>query len=138
MSRVTYIKTASAPLTLGPCNAQTALTAGLVHALDPEVDLKMNLILNFGGFLAYVPCRLGKNEVLDATVDAFVAAYAHFCTGSMQDDSVVLRKNGVALAALRRGLEDPSTAHSSETLCAVQMMMIYQVHLVQIFNERRI
>lgn len=88
------------------------------------------MTLNFGGFLSDVPRRLGVNAALDAATDAFVIAANNFRAGRRGPDEMVLKKHANAIHALRTCLDHPPTAHASETLCAIQMIMIYQVSVI--------
>lgn len=108
-------------------NKLTNLASMLSDILDPTAPVGYNLLFSFGGFMCDVPTRLGVNEALDATSDAFVAAYVRFRAGRLEPDSQLLRKHGNALKALRSCLEVPSKAQASETLCALQLIMTYQV-----------
>lgn len=80
-----------------------------------------------GAFVSEIPRRLGQNAALDAATDALVAAFTPYRAGSRRPTLHILSKHGKALEALRCCLGKPSTAHAPETLCAIQLMMIYQV-----------
>lgn len=108
-------------------NDETRLTSALARAVDPSIDMDINLSLNFGGFLVDVPCRLGRHKALDATAKAFIDAYTWFKSGRPDFDSRSYRSHGLALKALAECLGDPVAAQSSETLCAIHLMLIYQV-----------
>ena len=108
-------------------NDLTRLTAAFVEGIDPTTDISMQLTWNFGGFLADVPCRLGTNVALDAASDSLVTAYRRFCAGHVSPGPEVLMKHSRALNALRRSLDDPILAYSSETLCSVMILVINQV-----------
>lgn len=77
--------------------------------------------------LRLVPRRLGINEALDAAADALVTSYTCFIAGSAVATSDVLIKHSNALSALRRVLDDPVKAQSSETLCSTMILLIVQV-----------
>ena len=113
----------------GPHNDRTRLTSALIDVLDPTLSIEVNLPYNLGGFLVGIPRRLGHNEALDAASDALVMAWVHFRSGERKPSLQVLRKHGLALNALRRYLEEPAKAQATETLCAVQTIMITQVCL---------
>lgn len=75
-----------------------------------------------------VPRRLGINLALDAASDALVAAHTNFCSnGRFVPEQGFLAKYSQALNALRDILDDPDKAYSSETLCAIMILMIVQV-----------
>ena len=96
--------------------------------MDPSIDISVSLLANFGGFLTLVPRRLGTNEALDAAADVFIAAYTRHRSGLLRPDSTVLIKHSRALSALNKCLSDPVIAHESETLCAVMIIQLAQVH----------
>ncbi|KAI9808075.1 MAG: hypothetical protein M1827_007517 [Pycnora praestabilis] len=73
-----------------------------------------------------MPCRLGTSAALDAAVDALITAHARFCVGNLSPDLGLLAKHSRALSILRHDLNDPIKAHSSETLCSIMLLMIYQ------------
>lgn len=115
-------------------NEQTRLMSAMISAVDPTVRIDVSLTLNFGGFLVDVPRRLGHHKALDAAANAFVAAFAWFRTGRATGfDALTFRLHGKALNALRLCLDDPITAHASETLCAIQLIMIYHVSISLLF-----
>ena len=110
-----------------PCNSLTRLTSAFAKKIDSTVDIRVQLPWNFGPFLEEVPRRLGTNEALDAASDALITAYTGFCAGEVAPSPEVLGKHSRALNSLRRCLDDPVKAHSSETLCAIMMLLIHQV-----------
>lgn len=120
-------RVAQATPSSAPSNEKSHLTSALITLLDPSVGIEVNLLFNFGGFIIDIPRRLGSNAALDATSDAFVASFTGFRSGRREPDTKVLRLHGKALKALRSCLEERTTAQASETLCAIQLIMIYQV-----------
>jgi hypothetical protein len=109
-----------------PINSATLLGQRLVAAIKPQTDLRYNLAWAFGGYLVRVPQRLGVNEALDAAVDALVTAHQTFASCKVITVSS-LTKYSRALKALRRCLDNPLTAGTSETLCAVSVLLLVQV-----------
>lgn len=103
------------------------MTSALMCLVDPKLDIRMQLPLNFGGFLVDLPRRLGSNVALDTVADAFVAAFTGFRAGQSSPEAKVIMKHNQALKALRCCLSDSTTAQEPETLAAIQMVMIYQV-----------
>lgn len=92
------------------------------------MDIRYQLLWNFGGYLADVPRRLGMNPALDVASDALVSVHTSFCSqGHYVHDPRVLAKYSKALVVLRDALDDPDKAYSSETLCAIMLLMIVQV-----------
>ena len=114
-------------LTRSPSNSLTQLTLAFVDKVNPSIDVSFQLVGNFGAFLREVPRRLGTNESLDAASDLLVTAYTRYCAGHIEPDGEVLVKHSRALSALSTCLNDPVTAHSSETLCSIMLLLICQV-----------
>lgn len=111
---------------VNPTNHAMLLGQGLVAAMKPQTSLRYNLMWAYGGYLTLVPRRLGLNEALDTAVDALVTTHASF--SSCKEVTIrSLTKYSEALGALRRCLDDPITASSSETLCAVTVLLLVQV-----------
>ena len=113
----------------GPSNDLTRLTSAFVSNIDSSIDIKIQLPWNFGPFLEEVPKRLGSNMALDAASETLVAAYSRFCTGNIGPDNTVLLKYQRTLSALRHCLTDPVKAHSSESLCAIMILLMIQVRV---------
>ncbi|OJJ58306.1 hypothetical protein ASPSYDRAFT_1047757 [Aspergillus sydowii CBS 593.65] len=112
-------------IAVNPTNNATLLGQGMVAAMKPQTSLRYNLMWAYGGYLTLVPRRLGLNEALDTAVDALVTTHASF--SSCKEITVKsLTKYSKALGALRRCLDDPVTAGSSETLCAVSVLLLVQ------------
>jgi hypothetical protein len=106
-----------------PQNELTAIVNGFVTALAVE-DVRFDLSI-YGPFFKDIPRRLGKNEALDASVLAMTTAYPSLRT--RQQTPEMLRCYTDALRALRDRLQDPATAGTAETMCAVWLVMITQV-----------
>ena len=113
-------------------NKLTRLISAFVSSIDESANINIQLPWNFGPFLSDVPCRLGTNEALDAASEALVTSYTHFITGDAEANPDVLTKHSMALGTLRRTLDDPVKAHSSETLCSTMILLIVQVRLIMI------
>ncbi|KAI9706393.1 MAG: hypothetical protein M1836_003398 [Candelina mexicana] len=100
----------------------------MVYKVDPTIDIRYQLVWNFGGYLVNVPRHLGINPALDTASDALVSAHTSYCSsGPAHPGHELWAKYSHALNALREALNDPSTAQSSETLCAIMLLMIVQV-----------
>ncbi|KAI9769602.1 MAG: hypothetical protein M1835_006672 [Candelina submexicana] len=111
-----------------PSNAMTTLVSAMVSKVDPTIDIRYQLVWNFGGYLVDVPRHLGVNPALDTASDALVSAHTSYCSsGPAHPGHELWAKYSHALNALREALNDPSTAQSAETLCAIMLLMITQV-----------
>ena len=111
-----------------PSNQLTNLTQSFISVLAPSLDISVQLVGNFGGFLFYVPSRLGANPSLDAAADLLVTAHRRYCCAGHPDPNPqLIVKHSRALSALSMCLNDPVQASSSETLCAVMLLLICQV-----------
>ncbi|KAL4948976.1 hypothetical protein BDW69DRAFT_198472 [Aspergillus filifer] len=108
-----------------PNNHITTLAQALVVAMAPEMDLRYNLKWAYSGYLGMIPCRLGYNDALDTAADALVTTHR-----AIACDRVVtvksLTKYSQALGVLRKCLDDLLQASTSETLCAVTLLLIVQ------------
>ncbi|KAL9583500.1 MAG: hypothetical protein Q9212_002671 [Teloschistes hypoglaucus] len=110
-----------------PTNATDRLASALVYRANPELDIRYQLPWNFGTFLWDIPARLGKSAALDAASDVLVTAHAQYCAGRRGLDQGLLKKQSLAMSVLRQHLLDPAKAFSSETLCAITLMMFSQL-----------
>ncbi|KAL4802807.1 hypothetical protein BDV18DRAFT_146632 [Aspergillus unguis] len=112
-------------LTKTPSSRLITLTQSFTATMGPGVDLRYNLAWAYGGFIRMIPQRLGVNEALDASVDALVASHlAIACGNGISVDA--LSKNSRALRTLRKCLDNPVEATTSETLCAIVLLLIVQ------------
>ncbi|KAI9749547.1 MAG: hypothetical protein M4579_006832 [Chaenotheca gracillima] len=115
-------------LSRNPSNSMTKLASAFVHKVDPTTDIRYQLVWNFGDYLTEVPRRLGANPALDAASEVLVVAHTDYCSrGHRLPSTELLAKYSHALSLLRDVLDDPFMAHSSETLCAIMILMIVQV-----------
>ncbi|KAL8870571.1 MAG: hypothetical protein Q9174_003419, partial [Haloplaca sp. 1 TL-2023] len=112
-----------------PSNSTTVLISALAERINPKLDIKYQLVWNFGGYLLEVPRRLGVNAALDAAADLLVCSHKNYCGGRNGSDQLLLSKHGRALRLLREAITDRVTARSNETLCAVMLLMVTQLLL---------
>ncbi|KAE8367517.1 hypothetical protein BDV27DRAFT_70252 [Aspergillus caelatus] len=108
-----------------PSSALTVLTQAFVRAIHPSTDIRWNLAWVYGGFLRDVPARLGTNEALDTAADAVVCMHSDFCA-TRKMSVKALSKYSRALNALHTYLDDPVKAASTDTLCAVTILLLCQ------------
>ncbi|KAG8530539.1 uncharacterized protein KY384_005042 [Bacidia gigantensis] len=73
-----------------PTSDLDRLTQAFVSKASPSIDISHQLVMNFGGFLAEVPRRLGVNEALDAAAGVLVTAYAGYCAGDLNPSAKTL------------------------------------------------
>ncbi|KAL9601232.1 MAG: hypothetical protein Q9219_002637 [cf. Caloplaca sp. 3 TL-2023] len=109
------------------CSAISHLTSALIHRISQDVDVKYQLLWNFGGYLAGIPRRLGHSACLDAAADALVSSHTGLCAGALKAGSTAWAKYSRALSVLRHDLNDVAKARSSESLCAVMVLSIVQL-----------
>ncbi|KAF4976797.1 hypothetical protein FZEAL_6578 [Fusarium zealandicum] len=107
-----------------PSNPTNTITSALISRLE-ITDLRYDLTC-YGDFLRHIPARLGQNEALDASADAFATAFSmlHKCQG--YQSIAGLTKYVHALKSLRSCLSDPRKARTPETMCAIYLIMICQ------------
>ncbi|KAJ6095721.1 transcriptional regulator family: Fungal Specific TF [Penicillium sp. IBT 16267x] len=110
----------------------SSLANRFIKTINPSTDLRYNLWWTFGVYLEDIPRRLGTNEALDRSIEALTAAHAGFC-GVMRQGATVeaLTSYSQALKTLRIYLNDRVHAQSSNTLCAVMVLLICQLFLGQ-------
>ena len=118
-------------------NAQTRLVSAFTAKLHPSIGVKYNLAWTYGDYLLLVPARLGTNNALDKAANAVLAALDRFSPSMSSCDvtACLLQKYNVALAALRECLDDPEEAKTSQTLCAIMLLLICQVRLSPCFTH---
>jgi hypothetical protein len=109
-----------------PSNNLTVLAHAFVNAIKLTTNLKYNLAWAYGLYLEEIPARLGLNEALDASADALICAHQSFCVYRTSSGEALM-KYCRALSKLRNCLDDPVKASTSETLCAVSLLLICQV-----------
>jgi hypothetical protein len=106
-----------------PNNELDSVTDGFLSAIA-VTDIRFDLSI-YGAFLEDIPRRLGRNEALDAAVQALTTALPS--VRSHQYSTNMYKTYMGALRQLRYCLSDPEKAASPETLCAVYLIMICQV-----------
>lgn len=111
-----------------PGNDMTSLTNSFVGAIKRTTDLRYNMWWSFGIFMEEIPRRLGSNAALDCSVDALTSAYVGFCTRKKVSVET-LAKYSNALKTLVVCLDNPFQASSSETLCAVMVLLLCQTFI---------
>jgi hypothetical protein len=112
-----------------PSNEITRLAGAFTDKIKPSLGVKYNLAWTYGDYLIHVPARLGANEALDTATDTFLSAVGMFSNSTTDTHPAVLEKYGLALATLRKCLNDPAKARAPETLCAVLFLCNSQVSL---------
>ena len=104
----------------------TLLATSFIATIRETTSLKYSLLWSYGGFLEDIPCRLGTNEALDASVQSLVSA--HSCMCLQQGTSIeALVHYSRALRKFRVHLDSPVNATTTETLCSVMLLMIVKV-----------
>jgi hypothetical protein len=83
--------------------------------------------------LGYVPMRLGSNMALDSAARALVSSYAAVHAGAPSLDA--MESYASALRDLRTGFKNPALAGSTETLCAIYLIISVQVRLDAVQNR---
>ena len=82
-------------------------------------------------FISYVPSRYGQVPCLTLAVDCVVAKMRHLLSGSSPGNSptlyVALGSYNKALRAVQAALNDTVSRMSPETLCAIELLGIFEV-----------
>ncbi|KFZ20753.1 hypothetical protein V502_03004 [Pseudogymnoascus sp. VKM F-4520 (FW-2644)] len=108
-----------------PSSALTLTTDEFIGTMTTSTAVRFNLVYWYGEFLKDIPARLGRNEALDSSVKALTAAHSSYCLQHRATPDTLV-KYSAALRTLRFYLEDPVKTCSSETLCAVMLLLICQ------------
>ncbi|KAK7915115.1 hypothetical protein PG985_012818 [Apiospora marii] len=111
------------------------LIGAFVSALAPTT-VRVNLVQTYGPFLAMVPPRLGTNAALDNSARAVVRAHQDACLGRPAAEQS-LASYALAIRTLSRCLDDLDTAPSTETVCAIIMVMMCQWQAFGWVRDRR-
>jgi hypothetical protein len=114
-----------------PINATTILATAFVSALE-VTDVRYDLTC-YGTFMLDIPRRLGTNDALDMAVKALTKAFPSIYTRQPTADTFI--QYGNALKSLRTCLDDPVKTHTTNTLCAIYLIMICQVS--ETLNKRK-
>ncbi|KFA77433.1 hypothetical protein S40288_03086 [Stachybotrys chartarum IBT 40288] len=110
------------PLSLMPTNSTTRTASAFVARLEVH-DVRYD-ISAYGGFLKYLPQRLGVNRSLDAAMDAFSVAFSNY--NSEPYSLAVFRKYVKAISAVRDCVSRPDGETLVETICAIYLLMLVQ------------
>lgn len=110
---------------LPPSNELALMTNAFVSTISVSTDLRFNLAWWYGIFLEDIPKRLGINKALDASVMALTETHLDFCSRRPPTPKALLRYS-IALRTLRFYLDEPANACTTETLCAVMVLLICQ------------
>ncbi|RMY23376.1 hypothetical protein D0867_02094 [Hortaea werneckii] len=108
-----------------PGNGMSLQLSAYLSTIKPSVNFRQNLAWNYGAFLEEIPQRLGKNKALDAAVAALVSAHSNVCCKRKATPQTLV-KYSLALEALKSSLDCVHEASSSETLCAIMVLLICQ------------
>ena len=101
-------------------NKNTSLISAFIGRIEEIVEIRVQLLWNFGVYMREVPRRLGTSAALDAASDALVVSHREFCMARrFGSNHQVLYKHTCALAILRNQLGDTVKARLSETLCCM-------------------
>ena len=119
-------------LTLPPSNGTSNLVGALVQTIKPTTNLSWNIAWTYGPLFLDVPQRLGISEALDAAVWTLVSGHSDLRSQSPQVSERTLELHGIALKALRKCLHNPAKAHTTETLCAVYLLLVCQVRYMSL------
>jgi hypothetical protein len=77
-------------------------------------------------YVTHVPCRLGHEVALDHAVQCVVAAF-HALHSQSSSKQKTLSLYMCALKSLQQAIDDPERSLSAETLCATQLLCLFEV-----------
>ncbi|KAK8071662.1 hypothetical protein PG996_005010 [Apiospora saccharicola] len=98
------------------------LIGAFVYTIAPTT-VRANLVQTYGPFLEMVPSRLGTNAALDNSTRAVVCAHQDVCRGRPATEES-LAHYSLAIRTLSLCLNSLDTARSTETVCAVIMLIM--------------
>ncbi|KAK7985753.1 hypothetical protein PG988_003375 [Apiospora saccharicola] len=101
------------------------LIGAFVYTIAPTT-VRANLVQTYGPFLAMVPSRLGTDAALDNSTRAVVCAHQDVCRGRPATEES-LAHYSLAIRTLSLCLNSLDTARSTETVCAVIMLIMCEV-----------
>ncbi|KAH8803622.1 hypothetical protein F5884DRAFT_837409 [Xylogone sp. PMI_703] len=101
-----------------PSNEESSTIRAFIRTLE-ATDLRYDLCWGYGTFMREIPKRLGTNPALDAAADALTSASTYLFSGEQSHMKPAMAQYGRALKTLRACLDDPATARSPATLCAI-------------------
>jgi hypothetical protein len=82
-------------------------------------------------FFSYLPQRYGHSDCLDASIECALARVRQILTPKSDNwDGIVMKLYIKALRDLRTALQCPKQRLASETLCATELLGIYEVPLL--------
>ena len=110
-----------------PSSEAQSLATQFTRLIDGRTDVRFNLEFMYGDFVNDVPSRLGVNAALDAVAALLINAHSEVCTGHRQISIRTISLYSTALASLRTCLGTYKSASSTETLCAVLLLLLCQV-----------
>lgn len=106
-------------------NESYLLAQSLIAQLRPDDDLRYSITWIWGGHLADLPCRIGKNSALDAAVAVLLEVHHDYCTFASNENNQKLLENYTkAIRAVRLMLQDEARAREAETLCAIMTLSL--------------
>lgn len=109
-----------------PGNETSLQLSAYLSTIKPSVNFRQNLAWNYGAYFEEIPQRLGMNKALDTAVAALVSAHSNVCCKRKATPQTLV-KYSLALEALKSSLDSVHEASSSETLCAIMVLLICQV-----------
>ncbi len=114
-----------------PSNEQTVFVHAFTHGIKLNLgsDLRYSLTWAYGGYFLDVPKRLGTSDALDAAAVALSTAHLRYLSpeSGQKVTTEALTRYSHALHVLRVSLDDPVEACTTNTLCAVYLLLICQV-----------
>lgn len=130
------------PIFIGMPNtpAVTANDHSLLLSLAPLTGLRLGVAICTNDVLwsprigstkvfSFIPSRYGHVPALTCATDCVVAKRRTMLTGRIEGEALVLERYSKALRALQAALDDESQRCSPETLCAAQLLGVFEVRL---------
>jgi len=106
-----------------PREQSTQLRLAFIKMIEHE-DARYNINL-VTSLLEYIPMRVGSNMALDSAAGALVCCYGAVHAGTPSLSAI--ESYSAALRDLRTCFENPTLSKSTETLCAIYLIICIQV-----------
>lgn len=119
-------------LLLIPLAARLTPNATASRAVDFETQYHLSRVRNLASYLFELPRMAGHSPTLDNTIECVVAALRNqFMPPNGLDERKALLLYTRSLRDLQLAVRDPKLCLAGETLCATQLLCIYEVSLTR-------
>lgn len=99
------------------------------HVLSRRKGAALYALQTLGGFLSYIPSRLGRNIALDKSIVCLCSVYMNFTEVARRNNfsDVTIKGYAESLYALQQCLNNIQARYQSETVCASIILQLCEV-----------